>query len=112
MVFGFEVPKRACHQNVRNFKSTTLVCRNNDDGRNDDNRENRNDRSPDKDPRAHEYREDAGANKEPMVEEATVAEEPMIGEEPAMVEEAVVAEESVIVEPMIGEASARSLHEK
>jgi hypothetical protein len=24
VVFGFEVPKRACHQYVRNFKSTTL----------------------------------------------------------------------------------------
>jgi hypothetical protein len=24
VVFGFEVPKRDCHQNHRNFKSTTL----------------------------------------------------------------------------------------
>jgi hypothetical protein len=25
VVFGFEVPKRECHPNLRNFKSTTLV---------------------------------------------------------------------------------------
>ena len=25
MVFGFEVPKRECHLDLRNFKSTTLV---------------------------------------------------------------------------------------
>jgi hypothetical protein len=25
VVFGFEVPKRECHENLRNFKSTTLV---------------------------------------------------------------------------------------
>src|ERR1700681_4804966 len=26
VVFGFEVPKRECHENLRNFKSTTLAC--------------------------------------------------------------------------------------